>query len=343
MKVALDATYSLGEQLTGIGVYSRELMHGLAPRTGADWLWCYRSNRFLAGWRAPAPAGIRVRPFLDSWTPACDIFHGLNQRLPKRTRARRTVATFHDLFVLTAEYSTPEFRERFAAQAREAASRADLVIAVSQFTADQVHLHLGVARGRIRVVPHGVHQPDPAPSLPREPVILFTGALQTRKNIVRLVEAFERVPEPWKLVLAGSTGYGAAEILSRIESSPARARIVVTGWVSSEVLREWLARASIFAFPSLDEGFGIPVLEAMAWGIPVVTSNRSALPEVAGDAALLADPFDTEAIAAALLSLVKNESERRRLQALGLQRARLYPWSRAVEETWRAYDALVTP
>lgn len=337
MKIALDATYSLGEQLTGIGVYSRELMQGLAARGDDEWLWCYRSNRFISGRRSPAPPRVRVRPFFDSWTPSCDVFHGLNQRLPKRTRARGTIATFHDLFVLTAEYSTSEFRERFAAQARQAASRADLVIAVSAFTGGQVHDLLGVERGRIRVVPHGVHSPDPALFQAREPVILFTGALQTRKNIARLVEAFEQVPAPWKLVLVGSAGYGAAGILDRIEASPARARIEVTGWVTDEALHRWLARASIFAFPSLDEGFGIPVLEAMAWGIPVVTSNRSALPEVAGDAALLADPLDTDSIAAALRTLVEDESERQRLQAAGRARALQYPWSRAVEETRRVY------
>lgn len=340
MRAALDATYSLGGQLTGIGVYSRELLGGLAASHAAEWLWCYRSNRFLGGWRAPHPTGVAARPFFDSWTPACDIFHGLNQRLPLRSRARRTIATFHDLFVLTAEYSTPEFRERFAEQARQAADRADVVIAVSEFTGRQVHELLGVDRGRIRVVPHGVHLPQAPPSVPREPVILFTGALQTRKNVARLVEAFERIPEPWRLVLAGSQGYGAAEILARIEASPARSRIEATGWISDEALRSWMSRASIFAFPSLDEGFGIPVLEAMAWGIPVVTSTTSALPEVAGDAALLADPRDLDAITGAILRLAGSETERQRLREAGWARARQYPWKRAVEETWRIYREL---
>ena len=94
-------------------------------------------------------------------------------------------------------------------------------------------------------------------------------------------------------MLAGSNGYGAEEILARIENSPARDRIRVTGYVSAADLAGWYARAAIFAFPSLDEGFGMPVLEAMAAGVPVITSNRSALPEVAGDAALLVDPDDT--------------------------------------------------
>lgn len=341
MKVALDATYSLGEQLTGIGVYSRELMTGLAAEGRAEWLWCYRSTRFLAGRKVAAPDGVKVFPFFDSWGPACDIFHGLNQRLPRRTRARRRLATFHDLFVMTGEYSTAEFRERFARQAKEAAERADLILAVSAFTGRQVEELLGVERARIRVVPHGVHAPAPAPAGEREAVILFTGALQTRKNIVRLVEAFEQTPEPWRLVLAGSSGYGAGEILGRIEASPARRRITVTGWVSDEELRGWLSRAAIFAFPSLDEGFGIPVLEAMAWGIPVLTSNRSALPEVAGGGAILVDPFDVEGIAEGLRRLIESREERERLRQAGLFRAAEFPWSRAVKQTRRIYEEVV--
>ena len=128
------------------------------------------------------------------------------------------------------------------------------------------------------------------PPLPRENVILNVGAIQKRKNIARLVAAFETVAPEWRLVLAGSDGYGAEEIRARIAASPARERIAVLGYVTPEELAGWYARASVFAFPSLDEGFGMPVLEAMAAGVPVVTSNRSALPEVAGDAALLVDP-----------------------------------------------------
>ena len=121
-------------------------------------------------------------------------------------------------------------------------------------------------------------------------MILNVGAIQTRKNIARLVEAFERVDAPWKLVLAGSNGYGAAGILARIQASPARDRISVLGYVPLSELSALYRRASVFAFPSLDEGFGMPVLEAMAAGAAVLTSDRSALPEVAGDAALLVDP-----------------------------------------------------
>jgi len=154
----------------------------------------------------------------------------------------------------------------------------------------------------VRVVHHGARGLS-FPNVAREPVILHVGALQTRKNIARLVEAFETLDESWRLVLAGAAGFGAAGILERIARSPARARIEMPGYVTPAELAIWYARATVFAFPSLDEGFGMPLLEAMAAGTPVVTSNRSALPEVAGDAALLVDPEDTAALAAALRQL----------------------------------------
>ena len=251
------------------------------------------------------------------------------------------MATFHDLFVLTGEYSTPEFRARFAEQARHAARRADIVIAVSEFTRGQVISLLGVEPARVRVVHHGIRAlPFPA-DVQRQKVILNVGAIQKRKNIARLVEAFEAVDPAWQLVLIGSDGYGAAEIHARIAVSPAAERISVLGYVTAEELAGWYARATVFAFPSLDEGFGMPVLEAMAAGTPVVTSSRSALPEVAGEAALLADPEDTDALAHALRRLTEEEDLRLRLSRLGVERARLFTWEKAVDETWKVYMDLL--
>jgi glycosyltransferase involved in cell wall biosynthesis len=200
---------------------------------------------------------------------------------------------------------------------------------------------LRVEPSRIHVIHHGVRKLDIPAGVPREPVILTVGAIQKRKNIVRLVEAFEKVDPSWRLVLAGATGYGAAETLDRIRQSPAQGRIAVTGYLSIAELALWFARASVFAFPSLDEGFGIPVLEAMAAGIPVVTSNNSALPEVAGDAAVLVDPQDTDALAHALLKLTANPDLRESLSAKGLKRAELFTWEKAVRETWELYRKLL--
>ena len=343
--IALDATYSIGDALSGVGLYSREILMGLAgahPEVRFDF--CYRPHRYLRARRAALPPNARRRLLAEPLGPrGADLFHGLNQRLP-RIPMRRAVATFHDLFVMTGDYSTPEFRARFTAQARDAAVRADAVIAVSEFTRSQVVSLLGVDPAKIHVVRHGIRNLAEPPGAPptREKVILNVGAIQKRKNIARLVEAFEILAPPWRLVLAGSHGFGAAEILARIEESPARDRIRVTGYVSERDLAGWYARATVFAFPSLDEGFGMPVLEAMAAGVPVIASNRSALPEVAGDAAVLVDPYDSEALRQALLELTLNVDLCRDLARRGIARARMFTWEKAVGETWDVYRTLLS-
>ncbi len=341
MRIALDATYSFDPQPTGISVYSREILAGLAAaHPEAAFLHCVRLHRLLASLRPPLPPNCRRRLLTESGLGLrAQLYHGLNQRLP-RARFSRQVATFHDLFVLSGDYSSPEFRRRFAAQARAAAARADLLIAVSAFTAAQLRDLLAVDPGRIRVVPHGVRVPPPVPASARRRNILHVGAIQRRKNVVRLVEAFERAAPGWRLILAGSVGYGGEEILARIEASPRRADIDLAGYVSEARLAELYAGASIFAFPSLDEGFGIPVLEAMAWGVPVVTSRGSALREVAGDAALLVDPLDPTALDAALARLVEDPLLRDRLAESGRARAATFTWDAAVRGTWSVYAEL---
>jgi glycosyltransferase involved in cell wall biosynthesis len=340
LKIALDATYSLGRNLSGVGVYSRELMAGLAAaHADARFHFCYRPHRFLGSFQEPLPGNARRRLLWGGLAGQADLFHGLNQRVDDR-RWPRVVTTFHDLFVLSAEYSTPEFRHRFAEQARGAAERSDLMIAVSEFTAHQVEDLLGVERARIRVVHHGVYAP-PLGNDSRENVILFVGALQKRKNLGRLVDAFERVASGWKLVLAGSTGFGADAILQKIERSPRRPDIEVTGYVTDAELERLYARARVFAFPSLDEGFGMPVLDAMARGVPVLTSNRSALPEVAGDAALLVDPENGDEITAGLERLTRDEGLQRELARRGLERSAGFSWGAAAERTWVVYRELL--
>jgi glycosyltransferase involved in cell wall biosynthesis len=198
-----------------------------------------------------------------------------------------------------------------------------------------VHQLLGVERDRLRVIHHGVRAPCMLSSK-REPLVLHVGAIQTRKNILRLMRAFDGTPPEWRLVLAGSNGYGAQEILQSVPSE----RILHTGYVSSTQLEELYERASILAFPSLDEGFGMPVLEAMAHGVAVLSSDRSALPEVCGDAALLVDPTDTGEIHKGLRSLMEDETLRERLIKRGLARASQFTWAAAVEKTWAVYNEL---
>jgi glycosyltransferase involved in cell wall biosynthesis len=342
VSVALDATYSIGEVLSGVGLYSREILAGMAaahPEERFDFY--YRPHRFFRSFRTPLPRNAHRRLLMEPISPrGAALFHGLNQRLPD-VKLRRAVATFHDLFVLTGEYSTPEFRDRFAAQARDAAQRADAIVTVSSFTRDQVVGLLGVEASKVRVVQHGIRRLTLPGSVSREKVILNVGAIQTRKNIARLVEAFEAVDSGWRLVLAGSDGYGSGGIRERITQSRARDRIAVLGYVTPAELAGWYARATVFAFPSLDEGFGMPVLEAMSAGVAVVTSNRSALPEVAGDAALLVDPADSGALADALRRVTSDESLRQKLIQRGTARAKMFTWEKVVRETWEVYRAVM--
>ena len=354
MPIALDATYSIGRNLSGVGVYSRAILFGLARAHPEErFQFCYRPHRFLRSFRDSLPRNAGRR--LLSGIPRARLFHALNQRVDAPSTRRglgqrgaggtKVVSTFHDLFVLAGDYSSLEFRARFAAQAREAAARSDMIIAVSQFTASQVVELLGIESSRIRVVHHGVHVPLPLP-VPvadadpprRENLVLSVGAIQRRKNTARLVKAFEAMPQGWRLALAGSPdGYRAAEELEAVEKSPRRADIAVMGYVNETELDDLYRRASIVAFPSLDEGFGFPVLEAMAHGVPVVASNRSAVPEVAGNAAILVDPFETGAIADALDRLASDPQLREDLAQHGRERAREFTWESAVEKTWRVY------
>jgi len=211
---------------------------------------------------------------------------------------------------------------------------------VSAFTKSQVVELLAVDPSRVHVIHHGVRPLPSNPAAEREKVVLNVGAIQTRKNIVRLVEAFETLDPAWRLVLAGSFGYGAEAIRDRIERSAARQRISVLGYIPAPELADWYARASIFAFPSFDEGFGMPLLEAMSAGVPIVTSNRSALPEVAGDAALLVNPHDTDGLAEALRRLAEDPELRLELVRAGRTRVREFNWEKAVSETWTVYRKL---
>jgi glycosyltransferase involved in cell wall biosynthesis len=339
--IAADATYTLDRNPTGVAVYSSEVLNGMAAQhPEADFLFCYRPHRLLRALAAPAKNNVWRWPLLEGGPRPGELFHGMNQRLP-RSGWRRQVATFHDLFVMTEEYSTPEFRARFTEQARHAAEQADRIIAVSQFTARQVVELLGVKEEKIRVIPHGVRLPAEA-KRERENLVLAVGSIQKRKNTARLVRAFSSAcPAGWRLALAGGTGCGADEAMREIEDSPRREDIEVTGHVSAARLAELYAKARIFAFPSLDEGFGIPILEAMANRVPVISSNRSAMPEVCGDAAVMVDPEDEGALGEALRTLAGDEGLRQELAERGWARAREFSWERAIEATWAVYRELI--
>jgi glycosyltransferase involved in cell wall biosynthesis len=355
---ALDASYSLGRDPSGVAVYCSRIIRALAKAAPDDhFALCYRANRFFRSLLTPLPASNCSRRLMEEFAPflpprKAALFHGLNQRLPRTPFAAggcRAITTFHDLFVMSGDYSTAEFRQRFSELARDAAGRSDRIIAVSQFTAGQIGEYLNYPRDRISVVHHGV---DPVPEISppardafrrklelEAPFLLHVGAIQQRKNVARLVQAFEGLPERYLLVLAGAAGYGAREILDRIEQSPARRRIRVLGYRTRGELNHLYRAAAALAFPSLEEGFGIPLLEAMSAGLPVVTSNRSALKEVAGDAGLLVDPLDVDALRGALQAALEDKGAREGLIAAGFRRAAAFTWQLAARETLAVYQS----
>ena len=352
MNIALDATYGLGSELSGVGVYCSRIVEEMARLgSGERFQLGYRLRRFWPALRSGPPGPNCSRFLLEesaAWLSPrrADLFHGLNQRLPG-IKFPRMVTTFHDLFMMTGEYSTPEFRERFTALSRSAAERSDQIIAVSQFTADQVVELLGYPRGRISVVHHGVDampagRPGDAESLTKRygisgDFLLHVGAIQRRKNVERLVAAFERLDARYTLVIAGTDGYGSEAIRARIAASRARERIRVTGYVDRATLQALYRAAAVLAFPSLDEGFGIPVIEAMSAGLPVVTSDRGAMREVSGDAAVLADPENTDALHDGLVRALTDQELRERLHRDGRMRAAQFTWQRAAERTLAVY------
>lgn len=260
-----------------------------------------------------------------------------------------TVVTVHDLaFLAHPEAFIPAKRRYLAAMTRLSTHRARRVIAVSAHTAADLTQYFGVPPAKITVIPNAA---DPAfrpatnpadiaafrqnTGLP-ERFVLAVGTLEPRKNLRRLVDAFARIapqaPEV-SLVIVGGTGWRTSDLAPHIASLGLGERIRFAGYVENSDLPRWYQAATVFCYPSLYEGFGLPPLEAMACGTAIVTSNTSSLPEVVGGAALTVDPTDTAAIAAALLRLLTDDALRATLAAAGLAQATQFRWARTAAET----------
>ena len=260
------------------------------------------------------------------------------------------VLTVHDLsFVHHPEFFRAANRLYLKTLTGLSGRRATAVITISDATARDVHRLLGVPSKSIFTVYPGV-SPDfyPRPdrdvarfrremNLP-ERFVLYLGTLEPRKNLVRLVRAFAQLDrDDVHLVLAGAKGWSYEDILAEIEHLALGDRVHIPGYVSSESLPFWYNAASVFAYPSIHEGFGIPVLEALACGVPTLTSTSTSLPEAGGDATVQVLPFDDEAIATGLDRLLTDEGLRETLRAEGLDHARHFSWARMAEETTEVY------
>jgi len=352
--IGLDASYIFGAYPTGSATYSRRLIESLAKLdTSHHFVICYRMSRFGKRHEFLQPPGTSAR-MLTFWRPRrTDLFHGLAQRAPS-FRFRREVVTIHDIFPITGhDYSTPEYARKFSAVLREAIDRAERIITGSCFTANLLQSECGVEAARIRVTPYGVDLPARAIS-PEErlqdrerlvgkgnEMLLSVGMLETRKNLVNALRALKMLPDRYHLQLVGGDGYGHEAIHAFIAEEGLESRVHRRGYVPASLLQTYYQSASALLFPSLEEGFGFPVLEAMAHGLPVVTSNTSSIPELGGDAALYADPRDPCAIASQVVQAVESVDIRERMIAAGLARASEFTWRRTAEQTLRVYDELL--
>ena len=173
-------------------------------------------------------------------------------------------------------------------------------------------------------------------------LILSVGVIQTRKNTLNALRALEALPEPYRLILAGGNGHGSEIVHDYIRHEGLGSRVQVRGYVTAEDLRILYQAASVMLFPSFEEGFGLPVLEAMANGLPVVASETSSLPEVGGEAALYVDPHDTRDIADNVRRAVEDSELRERMIQQGLARAREFSWQRVAEQTLQVYHEVLT-
>jgi glycosyltransferase involved in cell wall biosynthesis len=351
----------------GIGTYVRELIPALAAADSSLDLVLFHARfarppeAWMTPWpRVALPQGIRTlypswallgRPALPSSLARTEVVHAPSPSAVPPVRPRqRLVVTVHDVaFRLHPAMYPPPWRALYRLGLRRALQHADALLAPSRHTADDL-LEAGAARRRVRVVPLAASLPaqetDPEPILARlsiaRPYFLFVGTLEPRKNLVRLIRAYRRAVSAedlrHTLVLAGPLGW-RADAVHRELAAPGPGRVVLAGRVDDGTLDALYRGADAFCYPSLYEGFGLPVLEAMARGVPVICSNAASLPEVAGDAAILIDPKSVDELSGAIAGLVGDEAERQRLSSAGRARAAEFSWERTARETAEAYRA----
>lgn len=264
------------------------------------------------------------------------------------TRSAAQLVTIHDLHFLThPERTSAEIRRDYPALVRTHAARADRIIVVSRFVAGEVQRLLGIPADRISVCANGAPEWKTPPAAANgNGYVLFAGTIEPRKNVGGLLQAYATVlstrPDAPRLVIAGHADASAAATLAAINRPPFAGRVEYRGYVPAEQRESLYKGAQVFVLPSFDEGFGIPALEAMSAGVPVVAANRGALPEVVGDAALLIDPDVPDSIAAALARLIGDGDLRANLARRGLERARHFTWTQTARDVRRAYeDALL--
>jgi glycosyltransferase involved in cell wall biosynthesis len=353
MRVAVDAM-AMPSQRAGAGTYITELLvhtdpeaielHVFAKHVHADDL------RALVPHAVVHPIEVTGRASRIAWSStrlsahvreiAPDVFFGPHYTLPSRLVCP-SVVTFHD----PTFFTLPKLHERkkvayFRRAARAGIKRATRAIAVSEYTRAGAIAKAGARPDRVDVVPEGVDLdrfvPSGGPDA-SDPYILFLATLEPRKDLPTLIAAYERLDADVRLLIAGQDGWKMRAITDALARAT-RAGISRLGYVSDDAKVELYQHASVFVYPSIAEGFGLPVLEAMACGTPVVTTTGSAPEEIAADGALLVEPGDVEGLRHAISRVLKERSLQQALRSKGRERAERYTWdaaARATADVWR--------
>ena len=362
MRVGFDAGPILSSY-SGIGQYVRCLFPAMFKLSPAiEWVG-YTPSKIssptfplhphgLVSWKYPE-SRWRFR-LIKPEQNQLQVFHGTNFKAPDYGQ-QCTIVTIHDLWLSrNPHYSKKLFREAISTwKLGLRAKRVSRVIAVSRFSAREIQEVFDLPSDQIAVIYHGC-SPDMFPEreeqkfqkirvrlqLPARPYILFVGGAETRKNHRVLFEAFSRsatLVKSYSLVAVGEVQTRGASLVRTARELGISDSVCCPGYVSIDDLRMLYSHADAFVFPSLYEGFGIPLLDAMACGAPVITGTGSALPEVAGEAALYVNPHDPEQLSAELEGLVSDRDLQERLQRKGFERVKQFTWDLAGQETLKLY------
>ncbi len=374
--VGIDYTAAY-EQGAGIGRYVRELVRALAvqddqtpyrlfvagarhsalpPVPGPNFSW--QPTRITPRWFARIWHRLRVPLPVEVFTGRVPLFHATDFTLPPTLPGTRTLLTVHDLsFVRAPETTTPVLKAYLDVVVPRSVRRASHVLADSQATKDDLVELYGTPPDKVTVLLGGVN-PEFAPvtdmarrkaacqryDIPDNPYVFSVGTVQPRKNYARLIAALDALGPQFAdvhLVIAGGRGWLDGPIYREVETRGLAARVHFTGFVRDEDLPALYTEAVCLAYPSLYEGIGLPVLEAMACGIPVVTSNISSMPEIAGDAALLIDPYDVAQLTEALRRLLADDALRADLVGCGFDQAAYFTWERAAQQLRDIYRRML--
>jgi glycosyltransferase involved in cell wall biosynthesis len=366
LRIGIDI-HSLGGQQGGNETYFQELTRRLIELPGAHELVLYYTNaaareRFSTNGHVtlerlrPRHPLLRI-PLTIPWRTRedrLDVFHA--QHIVPPFLKCKTVTTIPDIAYEHFPEAFPRRQRAWLKRlVRDSANRADHIITVSEYSKRDIVQTYGIPEDKITVTYEGAGQefrPGDKGKAKEElgrkygitgNFVLYLGRLQARKNLTRVVEAFAKVRRaglPSKLVLAGKQDSLFEPVLARIRELQMENDVLLPGFLPAEDVPLFYNAAEVFIYPSLYEGFGLPVVEAMACGVPVITSQGSSLEEVAGDAALLVDPLSDSSIASAMQRVLEDSALRLRLREAGLSRSKLFDFQKTARQTMHVYERL---